>query len=1078
VTTSARAESQLPAQLGRYHIEGEIARGGMGVVLRAQDSAFHRTVALKVLQEQHLGKTEMARRFLDEAQIMGQLQHPGIPPVHDLGELSDGRPFFAMKLIKGRTLAELLRERPNPAHDLPRFIAIFNQLCQTVAYAHSRGILHRDLKPANVMVGAFAEVQVMDWGLAKLLDGPRQSEPVLPLEEISAIKTVRSGSEDPSTQEGVVLGTPAYMAPEQARGEVDRLDERADVFGLGAILCVILTGQPPYDHTEDEKVQRWPLLELLADAHARLDRCGADNSLVTLAKVCLTPDPPERPRHAGVVAEAVAVYQAQAQERLRLADLERAQAQVKAAEERKRRRLTLALAAALLLLVAGGSGVALWYQHQEMTRAEDEATRETKEAARAQEQELRLAHARAGVQLALKEATTLEERALTLINNPPSWEATLAAALTAVKQAQTLLAREPELAQGPLAKQLQQVKANLEAEERDRQLLAAFDRIRERQSSMGGTRQRLKLRESYPELKDILKRYGLPVGEISIEKAVVHLQHRPQVIQNQVMAVLQECLTYVPQSRVEELKWLEAVLANADADHWRQQVRQAVARKEEALLEKLLEKVEVARHHPAFLVWLARSLRNKTHVNAIRLLRQAQMQYPEDFWVNAVLSLRLLFSARPSHSVRPVDAPDLPLLNEAIRFMSASLAIRPESVWMHYQLGNALRARGDLEGALAAQQKALALNPSFADAHVEIGAILQDKGDLDGSIAAYKKGIDLDPENVGAYSSLGNVLVDKKDLEGAIAACRKAIDLVPNFSSAHLNLGNALHAKKDLDGAIKALNQAIEIDPKDTKAHHNLGVVLYDKGDLKGAIASYKKAIALAPDRPRSHVNLGAALLSSGRFIEARTSLQHALDLITPNKLDSNTARDRTRAQKLLRDCEYWLEMEARLQAILDGNAQPEDAVEQLSLAMLCLRYKKRYVIAVRFYEEALAEVILPGEQLALARSNAAFAAVQAAAGLGEGAAKLDAKEKVRLRQQALSWMREAVKYYVKNVDGSEVKWRTDMQKELHYWQKDRALTSIRDKEALAKLPQAERAAWQQLWNDVETLLQKSNEKR
>ena len=144
----------------------------MGVVLRASDPDFGRTLAVKVLLEHRRGDEATVRRFLDEARLCGQLQHPGIPPVHEMGTLPDGRPYFAMKLVKGETLAALLDRRTSPANDLPGFLAIFEQVCQTVAYAHSRGVMHRDLKPSNVMVGAFGEVQVMDWGLAKLLAQP------------------------------------------------------------------------------------------------------------------------------------------------------------------------------------------------------------------------------------------------------------------------------------------------------------------------------------------------------------------------------------------------------------------------------------------------------------------------------------------------------------------------------------------------------------------------------------------------------------------------------------------------------------------------------------------------------------------------------------------------------------------------------------------------------------------------------------------------------------------------------------------------------------------------------------------
>src|SRR5262249_31765229 len=154
-------------------------------------------------------------------------------------------PYFTMKLVKGKTLTTLLAERNAALDDLPRLLGIFSQVCQTLAYAHSRGVIHRDLKPANIMVGAFGEVQVMDWGLAKLLPQDRAADEkaAATRAEASVIHTARTNEQpgcfDSHTLAGSVLGTPAYMAPEQARGDVDLVDERADVFGLGAILCQI-----------------------------------------------------------------------------------------------------------------------------------------------------------------------------------------------------------------------------------------------------------------------------------------------------------------------------------------------------------------------------------------------------------------------------------------------------------------------------------------------------------------------------------------------------------------------------------------------------------------------------------------------------------------------------------------------------------------------------------------------------------------------------------------------------------------------------------------------------------------------
>src|SRR5262249_20801752 len=156
--------------------EEEVARGGMGCVLRAHDPELERPLAVKVLLARHRDDVQMERRFLEEARGTGQLQHPAIPPGHEVGQLADGRPVLASKRIQRTTLADLLKEREGPAEELPRWLAAFAQVCQGVAYAHSRGVIHRDLKPANIMVGAFGEVQVMDWGLAKTLGRETKSE--------------------------------------------------------------------------------------------------------------------------------------------------------------------------------------------------------------------------------------------------------------------------------------------------------------------------------------------------------------------------------------------------------------------------------------------------------------------------------------------------------------------------------------------------------------------------------------------------------------------------------------------------------------------------------------------------------------------------------------------------------------------------------------------------------------------------------------------------------------------------------------------------------------------------------------
>jgi tetratricopeptide (TPR) repeat protein len=357
----------------RYALGEEIARGGMGVIWRALDTTLGREVAVKVLHDKYGPDSVIARRFADEARITAQLQHPAIPPVHDLGTLPDGRPFLAMKLIKGQTLDELLSARSDPSAERGRLVAVFEQVCQAVAYAHAHGVIHRDLKPANVMVGAFGEVQLMDWGLAKVLasrESPRP--PSDPDATLVATRVVSLRDSDGMfTQAGSVLGTPSYMPPEQAIGAVNQIDAQSDVFGLGAILAVILTGRPPFRGDTSESTRQLAAMGKVQDCFSRLEGCGADPELIALCKHCLAPEKADRPADGGAAARAVAALRAAADERARRAELdkvrvegEKAAAEARSLERRKRRRLWLGAAAALVLALVGGLSAVLAVQQR------------------------------------------------------------------------------------------------------------------------------------------------------------------------------------------------------------------------------------------------------------------------------------------------------------------------------------------------------------------------------------------------------------------------------------------------------------------------------------------------------------------------------------------------------------------------------------------------------------------------------------------------------------------------------------------------------------------------------------------
>ncbi len=301
----------------RYTVAGEIGEGGVGVVYKARDRDLGRDVALKVLRGALSARDDVVQRFVEEAQIGGQLQHPGIVPVYGLGLTPDGRPFFTMKLVRGETLAAALRARGSPREDLPRFLRLFERVCQTMAYAHARGVLHRDLKPSNVLLGRFGEAYVLDWGFGKVLG---RAEPAAPESGHTIVTTVRTGSSGSASLTGSVMGTPAYMPPEQALGRVEDLTERADVFSLGAILAEILTGKPPYVG-EPKELLLMASQGRLEEARERLAACGAEPALTDLARRCLDPLPSNRPENAGALVAALSAHFADVRRRAEEAEL-------------------------------------------------------------------------------------------------------------------------------------------------------------------------------------------------------------------------------------------------------------------------------------------------------------------------------------------------------------------------------------------------------------------------------------------------------------------------------------------------------------------------------------------------------------------------------------------------------------------------------------------------------------------------------------------------------------------------------------------------------------------------------------
>ncbi|MFO0796216.1 MAG: tetratricopeptide repeat protein [Gemmataceae bacterium] len=829
---AARPFADYPVVPG-YSVTGELGRGGMGWVLTATDLRFGRDVAVK-LPLPGLATDHACKLFVHEAVITGRLAHPGIPPAHHLGELPDGTPFLAMKLVRGRTLAALLAERPDPTHDLARFVGVFEQVCQAVGYAHDQGVLHRDLKPGNVMVGAFGEVQVMDWGLAvqRWEEGGGREE-----NGTASAAASFSPLPAPTSHLSEVVGTPAYMAPEQARGE--RVDARADVFALGGVLASVLVGRAPFWAEAPSSTLAQAAAGDTTGVLAALTSSGADAELVEIAVKCLAPDRAARPADGTAVARLVAAHRAGVEERLRTAERDRAAAETRAVEQRKRRGVELVLAAALVVLVAGAGAVGIW-------RAREVADDERRTAAAIAEQARLDAEAERRL-LAERDRTT---RAATAVADLLD-QAEAALTAGAADRARTYHAQAARRAADDA---LTEPAPRLAAVAGAVALLRDLDAVDDYRWTPLGSR--------YPSADLVAKKWAAALAAhgvvpTSSPTAVDAARVAGSPVRTAILAALDGWLGRVPTEPVR------ALLAAADPDPFRTEVRRLMTAQDAAGLAAAAERSEWSAQPAGLVEAYAAEAGVPAEVRRELLARVAAAR-PDDYGVLMGLG-----------ATYPLDA----AAADRARWFQAAAAVRPGSAAARLSLGSALRVAGDADGAVAACREAVRLDPKSAAGRNNLGTALAARGEFAPAVAELREAVRLDPTIPHPHQNLGNALMAVRNPAAAAAAYRDALRLDPSSRTARLGLGSALAESGDAPGALAAFDEVLRADPNNAAAHNGRGNALAAVRLWDRAEAAYREALRLDPREAQVHGNLGRLLRVSGDLTAAAAAFREAIRL-------------------------------------------------------------------------------------------------------------------------------------------------------------------------------------------------------
>jgi len=882
---SRNSEAPIPQVPGCEILE-VIGRGGMGVVYKARHLALDRMVAVKMLRAGIGADDEDRRRFQNEVRAAALLQHPNIIQIHEVGAI-DGQPYCLLEYLPRGTLQNRLAKGPIPANDAAQLLEV---LARAIHFAHQRGIIHRDLKPANILLKDETGQAEPDHELAAQYDSSLVFHFASLTPKIADFGLAKQINRDSSlTATGAVIGTPQYMAPEQADGR--DVGPATDIYSLGAILYEMLTGRPPFQGVSP--LDTFDMLRNVEPVRPSRLQPRLPPDLETICLKCLHKEPTRRYPSAEALADDLKRFLAGEPIHARPIGI---------AERTVRWCCRKPAQAALIVLLAvvsvGVATSAFLYQRELAAEQADDILRKADARRKRDLAEQQVGDAlqqarqiRIGLQTELAAAGGIFQ----LLNAPARWSAQIDAMRAALDRANVAIAASKDSVEDEHAREVQRMTDLLRKDDADRTLALYLEKIRQDRSTwIDGKFDLASAARDYP-LAFASAGYCATSGDEcapTLEHAEL-MQQSP--IREQLLAALDDwAFVVMSRKKGDSLAGkLLAVARNIDPHPWRDRVRDPAAWRSAVLLERIaddalaneellngsspqiLEYVGSLLHRSATLPYTSK-LDDKSALarrkKAEDWLRQAQMRHPADFWLNFQLG-SFLQSTNP---------------REAAGFYRTALAVRLHSGAAWNNLGSTLRMLHNHSAAMWALQKSLEVEPKNGRAWSGIGLIYYDQKNYSAASTALKKSIDLEPDSSSSWNNLGMALQAQKELKPAIHAYEKSISLDSTNPKPWFNLGNLRLSQRDYSAAMKSYRTALEHDPRYANAWRGIGDVHRDQKNYRAAIDAYQQAIECDSDNAFLWYRLGNTFNQNKQPTPAIHALRKATE-IDPNYADAWT---------------------------------------------------------------------------------------------------------------------------------------------------------------------------------------------